>query len=904
MKTRTIVIFIFLGILLSVFPGMDSGLHAQLHAQAASQAITLEKSAGRQAESHLQAESSSKYAGLALKQGLYSVAISLLKEKRNQSKPGSPEYHETTLRLMDAYINTGRIEAVDQLLEEEQSRVEATKETGKGYRSRYGLREALLAYLKQSPQVASRILDGIQSELLSAHERAWVSVIRGLVLETLGQHKQAQTLFRQALQQLSDPRERARVEAFLLRQKLHQGEPSKATLESLREQYLTYRGQSLGFTFAHDYIVALRQAGKQEKALKLLKREITLARERDASEEDHFLLLNALLLGLDSKQSSVVLKRLLEEGKVINLQRTSLELLLKQTAGNAEERKQLRVFLKDLLPKKDNPSNTHPLLEEITLTLGHLYYQANDLQSAESSALMLVEKYPGSIWKDEALKLLAFIGLQRQPPQYRTAADYFSRMMEHIPPIESTIIWKLLAADCYFLNGDYGRAADIYGVALETLKQGAREAEYALYQRVLAALKQNKPGVAREYLDAYSAGDNEQLSARYWKAEWNYVNYLRRQKSYKKALDLLKNDVQQQYSQMEALSRLRFMWLQARMYLLQGRLEGAAEICDSIIKKASKHEGKASSSSNRSQIKEVLDHAMLLKGQALLQLNQIKQAQSVFDDLKDRAPDGSVSLRATFDMAQHYARNGQLIKAQQNLVNLVDHHPNRRLAAVALYDAALLAEQQGLPRTYEEAISMLERLLNDYPAHKLAFFAALKQGDLLRELNKFGDARGRYESILKNFSDHPLTHEVKMSLAYAKLGQAEGDSERLSSAALAFERLHDLPDLPEELRIEAGYMWSEALSKADRVKRAKEIRWQVIAQFLINRDRDAPFTGKSAYWLARTIIVLAKQLEETGNWDEAQQLYTLLPEYGLPGRAIAKKHLRQAPTSKSKPPSE
>lgn len=244
--------------------------------------------------------------------------------------------------------------------------------------------------------------------------------------------------------------------------------------------------------------------------------------------------------------------------------------------------------------------------------------------------------------------------------------------------------------------------------------------------------------------------------------------------------------------------------------------------------------------------------------------------------------------------AGHLDQRGDMAGAQRVLISFVDTPQYRQseYAPLALYQAAIILERQGLDRQLEEANRLLnDRLIRDYPRNELVFYARLKQGDLLRKLNFFPQARQVYEDLLNNFSHHPDILLADLALADALFAQGANSVPNYESAAARFERLRDLPSAPVDLRAEAGFKWGYGLAKRAEPAKAQTVLWSVVEAFLLDPAAAARLGAKGRYWISRALLELGQLHEDAGRLDEAQRAYQLIIERKLSGAQQAQAKL-------------
>jgi TolA-binding protein len=300
---------------------------------------------------------------------------------------------------------------------------------------------------------------------------------------------------------------------------------------------------------------------------------------------------------------------------------------------------------------------------------------------------------------------------------------------------------------------------------------------------------------------------------------------------------------------------------------------------------------------------EVTATTQLLKAQTLLSLKREPEGFAVLDKLRADFRGTKAAEYSYLVQAEHLTQKGDMAGAQGVLISFVDNkaYTNSEYAPLALYEAALNLERQGLERQLREAYRHLERLNSSYPQNELVFYSRLKQGDLLRNLNDFAAARQVYEFLINNYSQH---HDVLLAqLALADTLFAQGSNlVNLESAETIFERLRDQSSAPVDLRVEAGAMWGFALVKRSQtaatpldrnqqIAKAQTVLWSVVDAFLRDPAQAAKLGAKGRYWISRSLLELGRIHEEGGNLDEAQRAYQLIVDSKLGGIAQAQDKL-------------
>lgn len=808
----------------------------------------------------------------AMRTGLYSLAVRLYEQLRAAHEPGTPLWREVSLRLVKAQISAGKFSSAKATLES----LEATSE------SNYALCMALLAQVENRTNAAATALEVCRVEELSPEEKPWYYMVAGLVAEARNQDAQAFAYFEKGRELAASIAQASRFEMLIYRHRLLNDEVDEALVESLAEKAKDTADHAEGLVYARQYAIALHRIGRSEDALAVIRKQLLRVRAKKSGEEDMLHLLVAWISGVDSLRGREALEGLLRNGRERKWQRVALHMLMQSSESARDD---LLELLSDIIrTAESSEEKTHSLLDEIYLMRAQLSFHARKYEDAVSDAHVVIDRYPGSDNRPAALQILASVVIQRDPPQYRTAADYLSQLRDLLPQGSSRGRLSVLIGDCYFLNKDYANASDFYRQALQN---PAAHAWFgvALFQQVLADIRAGDLAVAQKHLDAFMLSDRVPPLL-VWQAEWNLVDALRQAEQGDAALARIKGLLDRHANAMPDELELRLMWLRAHISLQTPEVAAVPIIADDIVSRLSEKP------LDTEQQTLIMSNTLLLKGQAFFRMDREGDALAAFAQLREGYPGTQSSVRSYMDEARHFMAQGKLVEAQQRLIELVDKNRENDLAPVALYEAAITAEQQGLQRTYEEAVGLLQRLIKEYPKSGLTFYARLKQGDILRKQNEFGAARSRYEGLLQAYPNHPRINEVQMALAYTLLAQMQTNDNAFSQAVAMLERLYDLPTIAPELRIEAGFQWAQALTTREQLLRAEEVYWQMLTKYLIEPKQEYSLGVTGRYWLARAVFELAGLMEKQNRIDEALNVYAIIVRYELPGKATAEARKR------------
>lgn len=750
---------------------------------------------------------------------------------------------------------------------------------GEGFTVRPLLR-AMFLFFEGNPGAASEVLDELDRSMLPPSSRAWSELLGALILSQRDAGEAANEAFLRAEAAAPTVLLRDHFELIRIRESLYSGSYDEETVSALRESVRSMRRERGGFEAARLLAVALFRLGDQAGAIEVLSAHLALPGLSEYGLRPVFLLLLGMIADPESPRGQLALLQLVSEGEGgVNL--AVAFSLLAQTVGSSLQKE---TFLAEINNWLEAPES-HPLADRMLAHKAYLLLEQGELEGAESSASELLERFPNSSFIPTALRLLAHISWSQEPPRYRTAADYLNRLRNTLPPGNQALQMGILIADCYFLNEDYTSASDAYGAVFAEAPPGM--AGDVFFQRVLSELGAERSGQAARLIDP--AYENPHLGAEViWKAEWNLIDHLRRREQTDAALARVRAVLQRsgEAGSVPATLRLRMEWIAARLTFEVGKPETAVEMVDALLQRL---ETSVYAAVGEDLLSEMESHLLLLSGEALFALGQNSAALETFAGLRERFPQSGPAILSYLVESRAETAEDNLVSAQQSLINLVDRFPESEYAPVALWEAALNAEQRGLADQLQEAISILERLVTEYPGHGLVYYARLKQGDLARQLNDFPTALLLYERLLTLYPDHPERYRAALSRADCLMALGSEDPVRYDAAAVVYERFCLLPGTPLPVRLEAGYKWAHSLRQQNDQEASESVLWLLYERFILDPDRNQPILAEEAgrYWMSRVLLDLGSLQADKGRIASAIRVYETIPRLNLPGTALA-----------------
>ncbi|MGF1453661.1 MAG: tetratricopeptide repeat protein [Opitutales bacterium] len=741
------------------------------------------------------------------------------------------------------------------------------------YSTRFRLYQGMLHYAARDFIGVEEAIDRIDPSSVADDRRAWYYLLLSVHLSQQGDETGATAALEQAQLAAQNASQRAHLEAFRLSGRLLTGRVDEDVTAELRRRLEANRGTPLGISFARQYAVALNLQGQQEQALQVLREQIATLTSAETDEAAQLLLLTGLIAGPTSTRGQLALLDILRSSAPRDMQQTALYQLAGAARSATEEvRTRFRQALGTIIE-----SRASPLLDELLLLRAYLRLEAGEPDQAAEDAEMLWENYPGSELRGNALFLLAYLAWTADPPRYRRAADYLSRLRETLPPgVEHARISRLIA-DCYFLKGDLQTAADAYRLALDE----ARPAQKAplRYQLAESLRLAGQLEAAAEAIDVKTWGWENTY---FGQANWNLLTELHREGQLEVATERTRRLLKGAPEALGAPLIERLRWFHAYLAFRQGDWARAQEAAKTAITAL-----EAIGSSDPT-LQSLLAHNRLLLAQSLLRQNQADAALPLLAELRASALDTDAAVLAYFEQAHHFASRYRLADAQLLLRQMADAHPEHPQAPAALLEAAMIADQQALERTQSEALDILATFLRRYPEHPLVFQVLRLQGDIARKLNRFDLALEYYDAMVDRFpeSEHPL-YLAHLAAANSLIAQSTREPEKADIAAVRLDRVLSDPQAPVDAQAEAGYLLGAVYAQQNNDTRAREVFWQMAQRFLLDENQARQLGARGRYWISRNLYELAEMLVEAERPLEAHRAYQLMVEYQLPGSRLA-----------------
>ncbi len=811
----------------------------------------------------------------ALQLGFSPAAEALLRELLAAPDTPASEKNRLVLELAAALLDQGRLEEAERAL---------GQFTG-ARTSAFHLRAGLVAAYRRQLDTARAESAQVKPEELPAAERGWAWFLQGMIADLGGDLGRRNQAYEEALKGAVSEIQRARFQLEQLRVNLLTSPATEQDAARLKQNMERLQGQRLGYAYARNYAVALNALGRKAEAAELLRRQLQVLPPEERQEQDDMRLLLGLIAGGESGAGRTALFSLLDRAVSPEAQRSALQLLAR-ASDLGPARSEFRAKLDQLIAAP----TPHPILADLLVFRAQVALTEKNYGRAEEDAKALLERFPGSQLKPQALGVLTALTWELR--RYRTAADYAAQLRAELPAGDARAQLGVLVAEAYFRAGDFKNAADAYGSA-QREPPAAVAPGLLLFQRVLAEIDADQLDEAQALLDE-GAGAAGVAAVSRWEAEWNLARALEAHGQTAQALQRVTRLVGEAgAAALPPELYVRMAWLQARLAFEAGSLAEAVRLADALVARL---ETPAMAVLPAPLRADVASTSVLLKAQALLasgasRASAAQEGLELLKKLRTDFPKSDAAVYSFITEADYYSGRNEIVEAQALLTRLADNYPDSIYAPFALYEAALNVERRGQEAYYDEAYRLLERLVTTYPKSDLVFYARLKEGDLLRKLNQFAQAQQVYELLVNHFPPYPDVLLAQLALADCHYAQAASDPSHWESADTIYERLQDYPTAPVDLRVEAGFKHGYTQSKRGKTAQAEATWWLATNNFLLDPAKAAALGAKGRYWMSRILLELGDLYEKEAKLDQARGAYELLLREKLSGEALAQQRL-------------
>ena len=628
----------------------------------------------------------------ALREGLFTIAEPLLIKALSNTQLAA-EKDALLLDLADLSIARGKNQEAEKYLEQ-------IKTKRGGF---WNLRKALLSWRAGNKEAFHQHLKDIEVQQLSQEDLPWFYFLQFVKAYHFGSTISAEQYLQKAYEHAEGTRQFTQLELLTLREKfLARQEDKTLEVRLQRELESAEKGREYAEFLAYLATVKFR-LGKKAEALKLL----LDYREKEEENTPAELLILEGFITEDALKSQNLWARVLDKSKENKGRFLALSLMANQL-GEDDDKALLATF-KEKLDAWLKQDWEDPFRRRLLLLHTYLQIKENKLDEARGHLNELVKVLPKGELLNSVLRARAYLSWREK--HYRLAADDLSKLRAESQDPKEVVRLGQLMGSCYYLNGDYMTAGDLYASLSKRLgKEESSQRARLLYQALVSYLKAHDTDRALSVLKGNEGLRNEEF---FWRARYVLVEYLARAGKLEVALKQLHEDGEPPLE-----FRNLFYWLHARLEFAKGHYEKALSTAKGLLKQEAM--GKLETN--------MAAELLLLYARSLLYVGKTSESFALMKDLRERYKGSDAAIFSHLEEAHYTASQFKLGDGVEQLRRLGDLYPDSPYAPVALYEAAILASRQGLETGNREAITILNALIEKYPRPPVGFFSQVAAG--------------------------------------------------------------------------------------------------------------------------------------------------------------------------------
>jgi len=240
---------------------------------------------------------------------------------------------------------------------------------------------------------------------------------------------------------------------------------------------------------------------------------------------------------------------------------------------------------------------------------------------------------------------------------------------------------------------------------------------------------------------------------------------------------------------------------------------------------------------------------------------------------------------ARFQIAEWFARQGNLSEAQARFSSIAAELPRHPLAPYAQYHAGAAAFRSG---DFKDALALLEKVPEASPVKT---DARLLQIRCFMQQGQFDSALQVAESVLTGRKDDPAWAEASLRKLGCLYTLSASDPKRYDAALKTADALLASSALNAAQRNEAGFVRGQILTKLNQPDQALNAYLDVVYGRLLPGEVTRQPTEPEFHWFIKSGIAAAQMREDRGDIRGAVEIYRILERLGDPSREEFRKKI-------------
>ncbi len=502
------------------------------------------------------------------------------------------------------------------------------------------------------------------------------------------------------------------------------------------------------------------------------------------------------------------------------------------------------------------------------------YYSGGMIQNSIENYRKLVDAYPGSDRREEALYALGWCYFKKK--QFAQSSRIFEQMTREFPDSRFAVEVWTRSGDAYYVQKNFSRAENAYRKA-SRLAPKTDEGMYAAYMLCDALYRQGKNEQA--ITELYNFRDRY-ANSKYASNAMYLIAWIKFQKGeYNDAVDIF-NFMIISYPKSPLVPRAHYAI--GDCYYNSGEYESAITAykiitenypADPLVPGAMRGIQYCLNTLGRGDEAVILyddyvegniaspfiEDFAYKKGELFYQQGSYIDAVSEYEAFIKKYPDSEKGAEALFYMGKSYDRMNEWDKALNVFNGIVVNYPQTEYAALALLENGLVKIKQ---TNVEEADSIFVMLQEMYPENKAAAQGGFERALLILETGDTTKALAQYEQVAEKFPANEYGIQSRFQLAKYFNDRGMRDSARHHLGFLV--NLKEDPGSAAEAQYRIGALFLQDKNYEEAVN-----------QFTALTEK---FPGLDN-WYSYGLLGLGSSLENLKMIDKAIETYKTLVEW-------------------------
>ncbi len=242
-------------------------------------------------------------------------------------------------------------------------------------------------------------------------------------------------------------------------------------------------------------------------------------------------------------------------------------------------------------------------------------------------------------------------------------------------------------------------------------------------------------------------------------------------------------------------------------------------------------------------------------------------------------------------MAKFTYNRHAFAEAQRLFLDFVERWPDNIWADAALLWAGSAAFRRS---EYTAAVEIMSRLPRAYPASPRLAEARFVQAEALCELARFEDAILVLDEIVNRYPESEWVTPAWMRKGDSLFSLGSGAPGHYEQAMQAYAVVEARPDVTIEQALQAAYKSGRCLEKLERADEALERYYdRVMVRFLKERSEGVWHSTAAQTWFASAGLQAADLLEARRDYEAAVRVLQRVEEADVPGKVEARTRLQR-----------